>query len=388
MLFLISCGNSKPVEDLPTMTFSTLVMFTETEGVAQLSIPVNLNKPAMKNSSFLVSTADYTAVAGEDYEAIQAREVIIEKGSSSTQILINILGDAIHEKSEEFYLNISSPDGLSLISAKITVLINDNDVYVEPPLVIPTTGYVAPTSYNGMQLVWQDEFSAETLNTDLWGFDIGGSGWGNNESQYYTDKNHSIVDGNLVIEARKELFGGNAYTSSRLVTRNKYEFTYGRVDVRAALPYGQGIWPAIWMLGANIDQVGWPKCGEIDIMEMIGGTEGDNSDNKMYGTLHWDTNGADYSGHASSGGSKSFAANSLQSEFHVYSIVWTSTSIKWLVDNAQFFELNTSSADFSEFDLPHYLLLNLAVGGNWPGYPDETTEFPQRLIVDYVRVFQ
>jgi beta-glucanase (GH16 family) len=256
-----------------------------------------------------------------------------------------------------------------------------------PPVsgFIPTTGYTSPTTYPGLTLVWEDNFTGSALNTSDWTYETGrgSNGWGNNELQFYRQENTSIVDGHLVITAKKENFSGAEYTSSRLITKDKRSFQYGRIDIRAALPKGKGIWPAFWMLGANFSTVGWPKCGEIDIMEMVGGA---GKDNTIYGTLHWDNNGS----HACTCGDDGYtiSSGSLANEFHVYSIVWTADKITWYLDNVMHHEIDTRPAEMSEFDAAHFLLFNIAVGGNWPGNPDATTQFPQRLIVDYVRVFQ
>jgi beta-glucanase (GH16 family) len=250
---------------------------------------------------------------------------------------------------------------------------------------IPTTGYSTPTTYPNMNLVWQDEFSATSVNQEDWTYEIGGSGWGNDELQYYREENTSIVDGHLVITANVESFGGSDYTSSRLITKGKKEFQYGRIDIRAALPKGQGMWPALWMLGANISSVPWPGCGEIDIMEMIGGA---NREKTVYGTLHWDNNGSGQHACTCDKPGYSLASGTFHDKFHVFTIIWDAASIKWYVDDVLFNTIDTTPAALSEFQAKYFLIFNLAVGGKWPGAPDETTVFPQRLIVDYVRVFQ
>ena len=192
----------------------------------------------------------------------------------------------------------------------------------------------------------------------------------------------SRKDGYLIITAKQENFGGQNYTSSRIKTQGIESFQYGRIDIRAALPNGQGIWPALWMLGDNISTASWPGCGEIDIMELIGGNG--YNDRTVYGTIHWDDNG-----HASYGGHNSLPSGTMFSdEFHVFSIIWTSTSIKWLRDDIQYHEADITSSSLSEFHQNFFFIFNVAVGGNWPGSPDGTTIFPQKMIVDYVRVFQ
>jgi beta-glucanase (GH16 family) len=226
-------------------------------------------------------------------------------------------------------------------------------------------------------LVWSDEFTGADINASNWTFDTGGSGWGNNELEYYTNRpeNAITINGNLLIIAREESYGGKSYTSSRLKTQGLQNFTYGKIEARIKLPLGQGIWPAFWMLGQNISQAGWPQCGEIDIMEHI------NNENKNYGTMHWDNNG-----HQSSGGN----VYCDESTFHTYSIEWDESAIQWFLDGNQYWQgtiaNNVNSTD--EFHSPFFIILNVAVGGNWPGNPDETTLFPDTMVVDYVRVYQ
>jgi beta-glucanase (GH16 family) len=244
-------------------------------------------------------------------------------------------------------------------------------------------GYSTPLSYPNMTLVWNDEFDGNSLSSD-WTYDIGNGnwGWGNNELEYYRTDNATVENGLLTITAKQESFGGQNYTSSRIKTQGLKSFKYGRIDIRAKMPFGQGIWPALWMLGDNISTVSWPACGEIDIMEMVGGTA---TDKTVHGTAHW----ADASGsRAQNGSSNSLSNGRFNDEFHVFSIVWDTNSIKWYRDNIQYHVLNTTPADLAEFDERFFFIFNVAVGGNWPGNPDATTVFPQKMIVDYVRVFQ
>ncbi len=258
-------------------------------------------------------------------------------------------------------------------------------VIIEEDSVSVGEGYSTPLSYDEYDLVWHDEFEGERLNPDYWVFETGDGcpnlcGWGNNELQYYRQENARVADGVLTIEARREDFGGKRYTSTRIKTEGKQSFKYGRIDIRALLPEGQGIWPALWMLGNDIQTVGWPRCGEIDIMEMIGGN---GRENQVHGTLHWDSNG-----HASAGGRYTKSSGIFADEYHVFSIIWDETSIKWFVNDIEFHEINITPAHMTEFHQEFFFIFNVAVGGNWPGNPDETTTFPQQMKVDYVRVFQ
>lgn len=247
------------------------------------------------------------------------------------------------------------------------------------------TGYQSATSYEGYSQVWSDEFDGSEVDENNWGYDIGGSGWGNNELEFYTNRNAYLTDGNLVIRANKENYGGREYTSSRLKTQSKQTVNYGRIDIRAVMPQGQGIWPALWMLGSNFPTVGWPHSGEIDIMEMIGGN---GRENTVHGTAHWYNQSSDQN--ASYGGNYGLpSGETLSTNFHVFSIDWDSTSITWYLDNVQYHTMAINdSSSLAAFRKDFFFIFNIAVGGNWPQYPDASTVFPQRMVVDYVRVFQ
>ncbi len=241
-------------------------------------------------------------------------------------------------------------------------------------------------------LLWSDEFDAEAgspINADNWTCEIGGHGWGNNEMEYYTDRVENAAHdgaGNLVITAREETladstchYGECQYTSARCITQDKVEFTYGRVEARIDIPNGQGIWPAFWMLGANFPELGWPLSGEIDILENVG------EKNVVYGALH----GPGYSG-AGNLGHAYRADTKFDEGFHIYAIDWDPYVIRWYVDGELVNLISVKALDGKQWVYDHdfFLLMNVAVGGYWPGTPDETTEFPQEMIVDYVRVYQ
>jgi len=236
------------------------------------------------------------------------------------------------------------------------------------------------------KLVWNDEFEGTSIDYSKWVHVITGNP-ANNELQYYTPRkeNSYVKNGSLYIVARSEGYtdtdGTRNYTSARLNTYKTKTFHYGKVTARIKLPYGQGIWPAFWMLGSNIDKVGWPKCGEIDIMEMIGGGEG--RDNVTHGTLHWDANG-----HQELGNSEKLSSGIFMDDFHEFTIKWDSVKVEWLLDNKIYSTLDITEELMSEFHQHFFIILNLAVGGNWPGNPTEQTVFPQEMVVDYVRVYQ
>ncbi len=240
------------------------------------------------------------------------------------------------------------------------------------------------------QLVWSDEFDgAAGVSPDAakWKFDIGvgpnNDGWGNAELEYYTDRptNASLDgNGNLAITARTELYSGSAFTSARMKTIGLFDQSYGRFEARIKTPWGPGIWPAFWLLGSNVDTIGWPQCGEIDILELRG-----QKPNIMNGTVH----GPGYSGGASI--SKSFALenNRFDVDFHVFAVEWGIDYIDFFVDNTLYQRITPGNITGDwVFDHPFYIILNVAVGGNYLGFPTSQTPFPQSMLVDYVKVYK
>jgi beta-glucanase (GH16 family) len=256
-------------------------------------------------------------------------------------------------------------------------------------LTLPAQSDPAEAAIGGIS--WQDEFNAPAgapVDQGKWRFDIGGSGWGNNEQQYYTNSTSNAVhdgQGNLVITARKENpanyqchYGRCEYTSARLLTSATFNQAYGRFEARIKIPRGQGIWPAFWMLGNDIGSVGWPNSGEIDIMENIG-----REPNTVYGTIH----GPGYSGSGGISGSRTLG-QPLADGFHTYRVDWEPNSIIWYLDGVEYHRVDPTRLGGNRwvFDHPFFMILNVAVGGYWPGYPDGSTQFPQQMLVDYVRV--
>ena len=345
---------------------------------------VALSKATTNNVSVDYTLTDGTAVAPKDYAAASGTLTIPANKVQAT-IEIEIKGDPTDQRQNnlEFVLQLSNPKLCVLgVSSAKGVIITENGA----SLSTDNAGYTTPLSYPGYTLAWQDEFSGSGLDLISWNQEIGNGagGWGNNELEYYTNsiKNTFVSNGNLVIEARKESIQGFNYSSGRMTTQNKKAFKFGRIDIRAKLPVGKGIWPALWMLGGNIATVGWPACGEIDIMELIGTYPA-----RSHGTMHWKP----VSGtNTSKGAEYNLASGNFSQQFHVFSILWIQDTIKWYIDDQLF--LTTTSTDVGAANYPfnsdHFLIFNVAVGGNWPGSPDGTTTFPQRMIVDYVRVFQ
>lgn len=229
------------------------------------------------------------------------------------------------------------------------------------------------------ELVWSDEFNGNYLDTNTWNYEIGtGSwGWGNNEQQYYTDRNIKVSNGTMKITAKREDYGGMKYTSSRITTKNKKNFKYGKIEARIKMPKFKGVWPAFWMLGANQDSVGWPKCGEIDIMEAI------NDENLVYGTLHWFN---DPGNNNADSGSSVAVAN--RTEYHVYGVEWTADKLRWYVDGKVYRTMDVSNDSFSEVRKEYFVIFNMAIGGQWPGYNIDETAFPATMEVDWVRAYK
>ncbi len=246
-------------------------------------------------------------------------------------------------------------------------------------------------SGGGLNLVWSDEFEDAQLDPEVWFFESGdGSqygipGWGNNELQWYLPDNAALANGLLTITAKEQAQNGKSFTSARLNTRDRFAFRYGRLEARIRLPGGQGLWPAFWLLPQDDTYGGWAASGEIDVMEAVnlGGSGG----NDIHGTIHY---GAQWPNNLSSGDAYMVATDATN-DFHIYALEWDETEMRWYVDGVLFGMQNswsTTSASFpAPFDQSFHILLNVAVGGNWPGSPDANTVFPVTMDVDYVRVY-
>jgi beta-glucanase (GH16 family) len=231
-------------------------------------------------------------------------------------------------------------------------------------------------------LDWSDEFDGAELDRTKWVAELGGGGWGNHELQYYTGRKENLrVDGGkLIIEARRDGVENGEFTSARIKTAGLKERTYGRYEARIRVPKGQGIWPAFWLLGSNVADAGWPRCGEIDIMENIG-----KEPALVHGTMH----GPGYSGADAFGKPSALAGAAYADDFHVFAVEWEPGEVRWYRDGVLF---NKARPELVKgdwvFDHPFFVILNLAVGGDWPGKPDASTTLPQQMLVDYVRVYR
>ena len=254
-------------------------------------------------------------------------------------------------------------------------------------LIVPSCDNSLEPEVPNYQLVWQDEFDGpanQAPDAANWTYDIGtgDNGWGNQELQYYTDRSDNVSldgNGNLVITARRESFGGRPFTSARIKTQGLFEQTYGRFEARMKLPWGPGIWPAFWLLGSDIETVGWPQCGEIDIMEYRG-----QQTNLINGTVH----GPGYSGGNAVTKSYGFEQARFDTDFHLFAVEWGTDYIRFYVDDVLYQEIKPDDLSGEwVFNHPFFMILNVAVGGNYVGFPTSETPFPQSMVIDYVRVY-
>ena len=289
-------------------------------------------------------------------------------------------------------LTIASLGIISLWQCTKVSLVQQADLY--QPLaekIIPldetstiNNGFKSPKDRAGWSLIWTDEFSGPEVDTTKWTHEVNGSGGGNNELQYYTNSkaNSYIKDDFLVIKAIKENYKGKFYTSGRLRTIKKADWTYGRFDIRAKTPVQQGVWPAIWMLPTDYVYGTWPQSGEIDIMESIG-----SHPKTLVGTIHY---GQPWPKNQHIGADHILTEGDLSTQFHVFSVEWEPNEIRWYMDDVLYSTKTPKDLEPEHwpFDQNFHMLLNLAIGGEWPGPPDETTTFPKYMFVDYVRVYK
>jgi beta-glucanase (GH16 family) len=381
--FLVSCSkkgvdNPKPPTNEPSIKIKDATV-TRTNTAAKIRFFVDLSASSKQKTSVQYATKSGTAKADSDFKSTSGT-LTFQPEQQELYIDVPVLVDSLRQPPQKFYVQLSNAKNAKISKNKAIGTIINLGTY------FPTdnSGFKSPKSYPGYKLVWDDEFNGKKLNKNDWNYETGGDGWGNNELENYTSRTNNLFlsSGNLIIAAHKEDYGGNHYTSARITTQNKKTFTYGRVDIRAKLPVAHGLWPALWMLGNNISTVPWPKCGEIDIMELVG-----KNPHQIVASFHWQkANGKE----GTVNNTYSLSSGDFSQKFHVFSLIWSSDSLKILVDNVPYEK--ASKQDLSNgtypFDKPFFLIFNVAVGGDWPGPPDNITSWPQRMFVDYVRVFQ
>ncbi|MEM7162520.1 MAG: family 16 glycosylhydrolase [Bacteroidota bacterium] len=377
---IVQCKEETEDPTFAEIKFASDKSAFETDANSVFAFEVRLNQSTDLTVTVQYETEGITADAGDDFESVSGT-LTFSAGQTSKMIEVPIVVDDFLEADEQFKVKLSNPVNGFLkdnVQEAIGTIRNDDD-----QIQINTEGYTTPDNYPGMALVWSDEFEDPQINLSNWTYDLGDNGWGNNELQNYTNSeiNSYIQDGLLVIQANQIAQG--QYTSARLKSIGLQEFQYGRIDVRAILPVDEGLWPAIWMLGADFPTAGWPACGEIDIMELVG-----SNPSRIHGTVHW---GDNVSQHTFNGQGVSISfPETFADEFHVFSIEWEPNSIKWYLDDVLYHTINESTVGTQNypFNDEFFFIMNVAVGGNWPGSPTDETTFPEFMAVDYVRVFQ
>jgi hypothetical protein len=369
--FLLGQCQQDHSEIVPNIDVSDIVKHrqpTETD----FEFIVSIQHPCKLDISVDYSTKDGSAVAGTDY-VFTSGTATIPAGSISATVKVKVKGDSLRRDSQFFFLHLDNAKNCTIALEELMATIDNSDGLYFP---VDNSGYSTPDSYPNYTLVWRDEFNGKAIDPRNWKFDEGDNGWGYHELVYYSNrsKNAFVSSGNLIIEARKENVHNSGFTSARLTTKDLKSFRFGRIDIRAKIPSGQGIMSSLWMLGNNVGTVGWPACGEIDLMQLP------HTENAVYNTVHW----------SEAGLSKQFGLNrrleNPNDRFHVFSAVWKPDRIEMFVDDVPSFYMNIN--DTHPFNKDFFFIFNLAVGGDWPGSPDATTQFPKRLVVDYVRVFQ
>jgi len=388
LLFIISCfacGGDSTEMPTPTPTSNTTINILDAavvEGSGTSTLQFDVTATSAVESAVMVNYTikGISAEPNVDFTD-NAGSVEIAVGQRSATISIPVIDDALNEVDEKIQVTLTEASNATINTKDAIGVIRDNDqpAYNE-------NGYETATNFYGYNLAWSEEFDGDALDTDAFNYDIGDGcpnlcGWGNNELEWYTDQAENIFvkDGQLTIRATKS--GSSNYNSAKIHTKDKQKFQFGRIDIRAKLPEGQGIWPAAWLLGQNIDAVGWPACGEIDIMEMVG-----HEPKKVHGTAHWGPQG----GQNRFNGNSFSLSEKFSDNFHVFSLVWEANELIWYVDELEMHRITPDNMQGEQyrFNQAFYMILNVAVGGNWPGSPDSSTEFPQEMVVDYIRYFQ
>ena len=389
LLFVTITGCSKGQkksgnETIPKLSFDDISITEGTSGVNNAEIKLVLDHAYSKPVTVNYTTVEGSAKAGQDFVAAINQTISFQPNETEKKILIGIVTDDLKEGDEVFQVKVESPVNVILLKVTATVTLRNDDTKIS----FNNTGYDAPASYPGYTLAWSDEFNGGALDATSWSAETGDGcpavcGWGNNELQYYLAPPNNLFfqDGKMIIEAKSESYGGKNYTSSRIKTQGKKSFKHGKIDIRALLPKGKGIWPALWMMPQDNVFGGWPRSGEIDIMELIG-----SEPSKASATVHYGPGpGSTYINR-----SYTLSGSTFNDAFHVFSMEWHQDVMKFYVDNNLYSTINKADLGGNNypFNENFYFIINMAVGGNLPGSPDATTIFPQWLIVDYIRIYQ
>lgn len=379
-----SGGGSQPKTPavIPSISINNVTQVRDTAVAGSYTFAVTLSQQTTDTVTVNYTTADSSAFANTDYTPASGTLTFLP-GNSVGVIKVTVTPSNLRAANSIFLIKLTNPVNSTLSTSEGDGIIENQG----NNLGSDTTGYQTPATYVGYKLLWSDEFNESTVNTNYWQYDLGNGGWGNQELECYTDSNATIANGYLQIQAKQQnvVYNGVAsnYTSTRMNTAGKFSFEYGRVDIRAKLPVAPGMWPALWFLGNDFGTAGWPGCGETDLMELVG-----SNPHLVTGSIHW-LQGNGQEGTLNNTYTLPAGADYSQ-KFHVFSLVWTKTQITMYVDDMPYMSESSTSISSGTwpFNQPQFLIMNVAVGGQWPGSPTPQTIFPQTMIVDYVRVFQ
>ncbi len=380
-----SGGDGTSQATLPLLTTNNVTNARADIGTVNFRFFVTLSNSYTSDVTVAYTTVPGTALANTDFIPVSGN-LTISAGQQSAYVDVPVLPDSTRKNNLLFYLLLSNPVNATISGTDTAYgFIKCNGTYF-PVDTTANGGFLSPKSYPGYSLLWSDEFSGKTLNTANWNYDIGNGngGWGNGELEYYTNSTNNLFlsNGCLIMEAKNEVYAASNYTSARIKTEGLQSFQYGRIDIRAKLPVGGGAWPALWMLGSNYSTAGWPLCGETDIMELKGGI----NPSQIWGSLHWHNND---NTEGTENATYQITPGDFSQQFHVFSLIWKKDYIQFLVDNTPYeTRYNTDVTNgVWPFNQSQFFIFNVAVGGNFPGTV-KSAVFPQRMIVDYVRVFQ
>lgn len=375
-------GQPKTPAVVPAISVNNVTQVRDTAVASTYTFAVSLSQQTTDTVTVSYATADSSAFANTDYTPSSGTLTFLP-GNSVGVVKVTVKPSNLRAANSIFLIKLTNPVNSTLSTPEGNGIIENQG----NNLGSDTTGYQTPSSYVGYKPLWSDEFNESTVNTNYWQYDLGNGGWGNQELECYTDSNATIAGGYLQIQAKQQnvVYNGvnSSYTSTRVNTAGKFSFEYGRIDIRAKLPVAPGMWPALWFLGNDFGTAGWPGCGETDLMELVG-----SNPHLVTGSIHW-LEGNGQEGTLNNTYTLPGGADYSQ-KFHVFSLVWTKTQITMYVDDIPYMSQSSTSISSGTwpFNQPQFLIMNVAVGGNWPGSPTAQTVFPQSMYVDYVRVFQ
>ncbi len=382
ILYLSGCSESSELTKKPVLTLKPVVVHEGNNEINSIDIEVALDQSSSLPVTIKWGTESLTAIEDQDFIPVYGQETIIPPGQTKIILPISIINDDHLEFIETFNIVLLEAENAEIMSQNASVTIIDDDRY-QPEMA--DDGYITPLQYPDMHLTWHEEFEGTTVETDHWNFDAANGfplncGWGLDELGKYTgDQEHlKVKDGKLMITATRDESTGT-YRTSRINTKEKVSITYGRLDIRSRIPEVAGLAAIFWLIGADMDEVGLPACGEIDILKFAG-----KAPEKISGGLVFENDGEEHLGQ-----SYNKSSVSLSNQYHIYSIIWEENRIRWFFDYYPYFEVRRDDfSHFKIFEKPFFLTINLAIGGEYAGAPDSSSSFPTDLEIDYIRLYQ